>query len=191
MRAGSAIVAVSVVVILALAAYAVSVMHGSGNGPSDGPAPEEPGEGLTGIHVTGLPEGFSVSGDDTIMAPGEVTWHVTDNLHTFYDVSGSGSFTERYSGYDVTSPSLALDVGAYTVTAEGCEFIVVVYGDIVRSVSWIYDMDGVRVEAASSTPSVWRISCRRRSPAAGSTPLTTTARRRRSTFSRRWWSRTA
>ena len=147
MRAGSVIAAVSLVVILALAAYAVSVMHGSGNGSSDGPAPEEPGEGLTGIHVTGLPEGFSVSGDDTIMAPGEVTWHVTDNLHTFYDVSGSGSFTERYSGYDVTSPSLTLDVGAYTVTAEGCEFIVVVYGDIVRSVSWTYDMDGVRVEA--------------------------------------------
>ena len=102
MRAGSVIAAVSLVVILALAAYAVSVMHGSGNGSSDGPAPEEPGEGLTGIHVTGLPEGFSVSGDDTIMAPGEVTWHVTDNLHTFYDVSGSGSFTERYSGIEYT-----------------------------------------------------------------------------------------
>lgn len=148
MKAGSAIAAVSVVVILALAAYAVSVMHGSGNGPPDEPAPEEPGEGLTGIHVTGLPEGFSVSGDDTIMAPGEVTWHVTDSLHTFYDVSGSGSFTERYSGYDVTSSSLTLEVGAYTVTADGCEFTVVVYGDIVRSVIWTYDMDGVRVEAA-------------------------------------------
>ena len=73
MRAGSVIAAVSLVVILALAAYAVSVMHGSGNGPSDGPAPEEPGEGLTGIHVTGLPEGFSVSGTaDTDIGEGFV-----------------------------------------------------------------------------------------------------------------------
>lgn len=133
MRAPAALVMAALVV----AAAVLVLMPGWGeHGTNDRDDP--------GTDTEALPEGYvfdRVSG--TITSPEEVSWHVFDVYHTYYETNAFGSFTTPYSGYDHFGKSLTLEVGKYNIVADGNEFTVIVRGDISRTVDWRYDVDGV------------------------------------------------
>ena len=112
----------------------------------DGPGRElEP----SGIQVDGLPEGFTVDPvTNTVVSPHVTTWLILDDYHMAYDTDRFGGFTTPYEGEVETSNSVSFGVGSYTVTVDGNTFKVTVYGDLERTVSWIYSMEGRQVEAS-------------------------------------------
>lgn len=140
-RKAYVLLALAAAVVIVAAAVAVSLPDGR-SGPQEDPGQPESPQGLV---VDSLPEGFTVDEvSGTINSPEPVTWHVFDLYHTFYESNAYGTFTEEYTGYDVTSESLHLEVGGYLVTVCGEEFTATVYGGIPVSVSWRYD-DGTSV----------------------------------------------
>lgn len=88
-----------------------------------------------------LPDGFVMDRDgSTLTYREEVEWHVTDLLSPVYIRDGS-SLT-LYRGLYVTAPSIELSPGLYRIDAAGASFEIAVDGDLERSASWSYDLDG-------------------------------------------------
>ena len=137
---------VLVAVVTVICACTITLIPWTGD--DDGDRVEQLSPGSTGIVAEGLPEGYVTVGQDCIQAPHEVTWHVRDLLHTHYSTDSSGTFTEPYTGYEVESDVLWLEVGVYSVTVGEEEFGVTVQGNVGREVAWTYNMNGTAVEAS-------------------------------------------
>ncbi len=141
-KAVYAVIAVAVVVVCGAFAW---LHFPNGNGGVD-VDPSDPA-----MSYTELPEGISADADAcTFSASSDVVWKVCDRFHTCYGTNAYGSFTTKYEGTESTGKELRLDPGMYTVSVNGGEFTVTVFGDIQMSKSWKYDMDGTVTEASVS-----------------------------------------
>lgn len=120
---------VFIVLILVVAVITIAVAA-CASGPDDD---HEPG--------SGLPDGFVMDRDgSTLIYREAVEWHVTDLLSPAYIRDGS-SLT-LYKGHHATGPSVKLSPGLYLIDAAGASFEIAVDGDLERSASWSYDLDG-------------------------------------------------
>ena len=137
---------VLVAVVTVICACTITLVPWTGDDGGD--RVEQLPPGPTGIVAEGLPEGYVTVGQDRILAPHEVTWHVRDLLHSHYSTDSSGAFTDPYIGYEVESDVLELGVGVYSVTVGEEEFGVTVQGNVGRDVTWTYNMNGTAVDAS-------------------------------------------
>ena len=103
---------VLVAVVTVICACTITLIPWTGDDGGD--RVEQLPPGPTGIVAEGLPEGYVTVGQDRILAPHEVTWHVRDLLHSHYSTDSSGAFTDPYIGYEVESDVLELGVGGNT-----------------------------------------------------------------------------
>lgn len=148
MGRATAVIAVIVVFVVVMAACAAVFWKPGDTGDGGDPVPPEI---QAGIEVDGLPEWLTLDTEARSVVSSEVIrWHVFDELHTFYDATAFGTFTDRYAGEDVETDVLHLDPGRYTVTAGGETFSVTVYGVIEKNASWEYDTGNGTVEASVS-----------------------------------------
>ena len=135
---------VVLVAVLAAALVACGATYTAFGGPdTDAPDADDPASGTDATEdtedTTEVFCGGLVTFDPSaglLTAEYETEWTVFDLLESCY-VKVNGRWTE-YAGYTETASSLYLSPGIYTVTAYGCEFEVVVPGELSYTAEWVY-----------------------------------------------------
>ena len=141
----SKVLGMAAVAVVAVAVVAVVVL-GSADDTDDRLMPAE---------VVGMPDTYVFDdGDGTIDAGKPVDWKIFDLYHGYCNDKADEKYPlySKYTGYEIKdTQTIQLSPGKYAITAEDTEFTVFLDGYVKKTLSWTYDMDGVKHDVSADT----------------------------------------